>query len=329
MAVEAGAGSLREAASNGKLAVGAAVDARALRSEGEYRETLAREFGVCVGENAFKFERIHPQRGRYAWTAADEIEQFAEQHGMRLRGHTLVWHNQLPAWVKGGSFTRDEAIALMREHITTVMGRYKGKVWAWDVVNEAVADDGSGLRKTSFWYTSIGPDYVEMAFRFAREADPGAQLYYNDYDAEHAGPKADAVYALVRDLRERGVPIDGVGWQMHVRAGATITDGYRENARRLAALGLRLQITELDVQIALPVTAEKLAAQASTYREVVTFALAEPAFDAVVLWGFTDKHSWIPRFFKGYGAALPLDERYRPKPAYGAILDALRRPSAS
>jgi endo-1,4-beta-xylanase len=162
-----------------------------------------------------------------------------------------------------------------------------------------------------------------MAFRFAREADPGALLYYNDYDAEGAGPKSDAVNELVRGLKARGVPIDGVGWQMHVENGFRTSPEHRENARRLAALGLRLSVTELDVRVELPATAADLARQAETYRDVAAFCLAEPAFEALLMWGFTDKYSWIPSFFPGKGAALIFDERYRPKPAYFALRGAL------
>jgi endo-1,4-beta-xylanase len=302
--------------------VGAAVDATPLASESAYRATLAREYNVCVAENVFKFEALHPAPGTYDFAASDAIADFARANGMKLRGHTLVWHNQLPAWVTGGSFTRDEAIAILRDHIATVAGRYRGRVWAWDVVNEAVLDDGSP-RTSSFWYRAIGPDYVEMAFRFAHEADPDARLYYNDYGAEGLGAKSDAVYALVRDLKARGVPIDGVGWQMHVVEGFRIGDEHRANGRRLAALGLELSVTELDVRLPLPATAAALADQAATYRDVTGFCLAEPAFAALVTWGFTDKYSWIPGFFRGYGAALVLDERYGAKPAYTAMRETL------
>jgi len=321
----AAANSLRDVAAARGFFVGAAVDSTALAKESKYRTTLGREFNVCVGENAFKFENIHPAPGMYAFGPADSIVTFAETKGMRVRGHTLVWYQQLPAWVRNGSFTRDEAIALLREHITTVVSHFRGKIWAWDVVNEAVADDGSGLRTTSFWYQKIGADYVDLAFQIAHEVDPDAKLYYNDYGAEGDGAKSDAVFELVRGLQQRGVPIDGVGWQMHVRSGFRITDAHRANADRIAALGLRLTVTELDVRVVLPATAEKLAVQAESYRDIIAFCAAHPAFDAVLTWGFTDKHSWIPRFFKGEGAALPFDAKYKRKPAYKAMKTELAR----
>jgi endo-1,4-beta-xylanase len=302
--------------------VGAAVAIGPLRGERVYQKTLAREFNVVVAENAFKFESVHPQPGIYTFDDADAIADFARANGMRLRGHTLVWHNQLPLWARASDYDRDEAIALLRDHVTTLVERYRGRVWAWDVVNEAIADDGS-LRTNSFWYQTIGPDYVEMAFRFAHDADPDALLYYNDYGAEGLGRKSDAVYALVADLLARGVPVHGVGWQMHVVNGFRTSAEHRANAARLSALGLELSVTELDVRTSLPATAAALDLQAETYRDVVSFCLSEPAFAALVTWGFTDRHSWIPGFFEGYGAALPFDDEYAKKPAYFAMRERL------
>jgi endo-1,4-beta-xylanase len=319
----AAAPTLRSLAKKRGLLVGVAVDPRALRDEPAYRDTIAREYDVCVGENAFKFANVHPARDRYTFESADAIAAFARSHGMKLRGHTLVWHNQLAPWVASAGLTRDSAIAVMREHIAAVAGRYRGRVVAWDVVNEAVAEDGSGLRQKSFWHETIGPDFIDMAFRFARDADPTALLYYNDYENEGMDRKSDAVYELVRGLKARGVPIDGVGWQMHVENGFRISDAERTNARRLAALGLQLSVTELDVRTKLPATPESLATQAATYRDIVAFCCEERAFAALLTWGVTDRHSWIPGWYPGLGAALPFDERYAPKPAYAAIRDAL------
>ncbi len=319
----AAAEGLRVPAERRGFHVGAAINATPLANEAAYRETLARDFNVCVAENVFKFGPIHPTPDTYDFAAADAIADFARASGMKLRGHALVWYQQLPAWVTEGTFTREQAIEIMREHISTVAGRYRGRVWAWDVVNEAIADDGSGLRTNSFWYRTIGPDYLEMAFRFAHEADPDAILYYNDYSAEGLGAKSDAVYALVRDLKADGVPIDGVGWQMHVENGFRIGEEHRTNARRLAALGLELSVTELDVRVQLPATAAKLMEQAMTYHDVAAFCLSEPAFKALLTWGFTDKYSWVPGFFQGYGAALLYDDRYQEKPAYVAMLETL------
>jgi endo-1,4-beta-xylanase len=314
---------LRVPAERRSFYVGAAVNMSAFRAEPVYRKVVGREFNVCVAENVFKFSLIHPRADGYDFAAADELAAFARSSGMKLRGHTLVWHNQVPAWLTNGKYTREQAIEILREHIATVVTRYKDSVWAWDVVNEAVADNGASLRTESYWHKTIGPEYLAMAFRFAREADPDAILYYNDYNNEDEGPKADAVYALVADLKKQGVPIDGVGWQMHVVNGFQVTADHRSNARRLAALGLELSVTELDVRIPLPANAAALARQADAYRDIAAFCLSEPAFKALVLWGFTDKHSWIPGFFPGTGEALIFDADYRPKPAYESLRSAL------
>ena len=314
---------LRLSADKHSFFIGAAVAMTPFRNEAVYTEKLRREFNMIVAENAFKWDAVHPSRNTFNFTDTDALVAFAEANDIELRGHTLVWHQQLPGWLTGGSFSRDEAIEILRNHISTLVGRYKDRIWAWDVVNEAIDDSTGALRTNSFWYRTIGPDYVELAFRFAYEADPDALLYYNDYSAEGLGTKSDAVYNMVADLKSRGVPIDGVGWQMHVTSGFRITDAHRINARRLAELGLEVSITELDVRINLPTTAEKLNQQAESYRDIINFCLSEPNVKALVMWGYTDKYSWIPGFIQGWGDALILDANYQPKPAYVALKDVL------
>src|SRR5262249_24476989 len=194
---------------------------------------------------------------------------------------------------------------------------------AWDVVNEAVSDNNGQLRTDSFWHQKIGPEYIAMAFQFAHEADPDAKLYYNDYSAEGSGAKSDAVFNLVSGLVNQGAPINGVGWQMHQINPFRIQQAHRNNAARLAALGLEFSITEMDVRISLPTTAQELDGQALAYRDVVEFCLSQPNVKTLVTWGFTDKYSWIPGFFTGFGDALIFDANYQPKPAYSAMLNAL------
>ena len=198
----------------------------------------------------------------------------------------------------------------------TVVGRYRGRILAWDVVNEAVSDNNGQMRTDSFWHQRIGPEYIAMAFQFAREADPNAILYYNDYSAEGSGAKSDAVFNLVSGLVSQGVPIDGVGWQMHQINPFRIQQAHRTNAQRLGSLGLEVSITEMDVRISLPTTAQELSEQALAYRDLVEFCLAQPNVKTLVTWGFTDKYSWIPGFFSGFGDALIFDMNYQPKPAY-------------
>ena len=296
-----------------------------LRNEPEYAETLSREFNLVTPENSLKFGPVHPDRDRYAFGEADLIVDFAEDHRMQVRGHTLVWHNQLPAWLTEGDWAREELADVLHDHIVTVVGRYRGRVVAWDVVNEAVGDSGS-LRDT-IWLRVIGPEYVDLAFQWAHEADPDARLFYNDYGAEGLGPKSDAIYAMVESMVQRGVPIHGVGLQMHTSLGGCPDPGaVAANIERLAALGLEVHITEMDVRIPEPVTPEKLEAQARIYRDVLRVCVSARGCTAFVLWGFADCHSWIPDFFPGYGAGLIFDENYAPKPACDAIEDELTTP---
>ncbi len=277
---------------------------------------------MLTPENAMKFGPLRPGQDRYSFSDADSIVDFAETHGMPVRGHTLAWHNQLPTWLTGGTWTRDELTKILQEHITTVVGHYRGRVMAWDVVNEAIGDDGS-LRST-IWSQTIGPEYIEMAFRWAHEADPDALLFYNDYGGEGLGRKSDAIYTLVQDLVQRGVPIHGVGLQMHVSLDQYPDPGdVAANMERLSALGLEVHITEIDVRIKEPVTEEKLEMQAHIYQDMLQVCLSAQGCNAFVLWGFTDRHSWIPHFFSGYSAGLIFDEAYQPKPAYYALEAAL------
>lgn len=314
---------LRELAEQHGLHIGAAVSAHPLRQEPAYALAVTHEFNMLTTENAAKFGPIHPQPDRYAFADADTIVDLAAAHDMLVRGHTLVWHRQLPSWVENGDWTRDELLAVLREHIHTIVGRYQGRIAAWDVVNEAI--DGREMRDT-IWQRVIGPEYVDLAFRWAHEADPDALLFYNDYGGEGMNKKSDAIYDLVKGMQDRGVPIHGVGLQMHVTAGGQPpAENLRRNIERLSALGLQVHITELDVRISGEPTPAKLQQQADTYRQVLDVCLETPGCKAVVLWGFTDRYSWIPGAFKGYGSALIFDESYRPKPAYQALHEVLAR----
>lgn len=316
---------LRAAAERQDRLIGTAVD-RSFRLGGGpdtlFRRVLAREFNLITAENDMKFSRLRPSRDRWSFDRADSLVAFAERNGMKVRGHTLVWHRQVSPWVTNGAWTRDEARALMEEHIDRVAGRYRGKLIAWDVVNEAVADDAS-MRKT-FWLENVGPEYIEIAFRRAHAADPEVPLFYNDYGAEGMNAKSDSVYALVKRLKERGVPIHGVGLQMHFTVGRMPRrEAIAANMARLAALGLKIHVTELDVRMRLPSTEEQLQQQAQAYRDAVGVCVENPACEVVVLWGFTDRDSWIPGSYPGFGDSLPFDSAYAPKPAYHALRDVL------
>ena len=313
-----GDSSLGELATRRKLLFGAAVSTDPLRDEPKYRNTLAREFNAVTPENAMKWDTIHPEQDRYDFEPADEIVEFAQEHDMAVRGHTLVWYRQVPDWVAEREWTRAELEDVLRDHIRTVVGRYRGKVAQWDVVNEAVDDHGE-LRDT-VWLRGIGPEYIDLAFRWAHEADPDAELFYNDYDIEHPTEKSDAVEALVSGLQSRGAPIDGVGIQGHELTVRAATPAMLAAAlSRYTQHDLDVAFTEVDVGIFLPAKEKNLEEQAAVYRDMLDACLAVPRCTAFVTWGFTDEHSWIPTEIPGFGDALPFDTGYRPKPALAAL----------
>ncbi len=314
-------GTLRDAArSSGKL-VGTAVQS-GLLGEGRYAETVARHFDYLTAEYEMKWDPIERTRGNPDFRGGDAIVSFGLGAGMQIKGHALVWHESVPAWAAG--LPPADFRAAFTEHIRSVAEHYRGRVRAWDVVNEAIADDGSGLRDTVF-RQKLGDDYVAEAFRLAKAADPQALLFYNDYGAEGLNRKSDRVYELVQGLKSRGVPIDGVGLQMHIRAASPPDAGaVAANMRRLASLGLSVNISEMDVRIqdvpgALPA---RLDVQKSVYRSLVGVCVAEPRCDGVTFWGFTDAHTWIDG---RYGPDDPLlfDDNYAAKPAFDGVFEAL------
>ncbi|MGC1211393.1 MAG: endo-1,4-beta-xylanase [Micromonospora sp.] len=300
--------------------IGTAVDGRLLAEDERYRATLASDFTSVTPENAMKWSVLEPAPGRYDWSGADRLVEFAQANGQVVYGHTLVWYGGVPSWVQE-SWSPSQVRAVLREHVTTVASRYRGRVWAWDVVNEALAEDGS-LRDT-IWLRKLGPGYIADAFRWAREADPDARLFINEYGAEGRSRKADALWRLVRNLRAQGVPIQGVGFQSHLRLDQAPAD-ITGNLRRFAGLGVVLAVTELDVGLKLPVTPEKLASQALLYQRVLAACLAVPTCESFTVWGFTDAGSWIPQRYPGYGDACLFDEDMRPKQAHGALVAELR-----
>jgi GH35 family endo-1,4-beta-xylanase len=319
---------LRHLAARRGIALGAAAgsnDSSVVMNEPEYTQTLAREFDYLTPENDLKWGLVHPQANTWSFDRADTLIDFAESHGMRVKGHALLWHQQLPSYVSSG-MTAAQLGAAVDEHIATLVGRYRGRIAAWDVVNEAVRDNGTGLRPTVFLNT-LGPGYIAEAFRRAHEADPEAQLIYNDYGAETINPKSNFIYAMVQDLLQQGVPIHGVGLQAHLSAGfvnPTTTASIQANIQRFADLGLRVNLSEMDLRISpLPGDlASRLAVQRQAYHDVVAACLAVSGCDAVTFWGFTDKYSWIDSFF-GPDDPLLFDELYAPKPAYSGVAEAL------
>jgi endo-1,4-beta-xylanase len=269
-------------------------------------------FGSLTPENELKWEISEPDNGRYDFGSADRIVDFATRHGMAVRGHALVWHLQNPPWLN--DLSPGQLRAALADHIQTLMRRYAGRIREWDVVNEAVADNGR-LRR-SIWLDTLGPGYIALAFRLAHQADPQAKLFYNDYGAEGEGTKADAVYRLVAQLKRQGVPIDGIGLQGHV--DTTPPPGYARNIARFAKLGLTVELTELDVRT----KGDQDAAQAQQYARLVDGCRPCTRF---TVWGADDADSWVPGAYPGFGHATLLDEQLRPKPAFDAFRRALLR----
>ena len=314
---------LRELAEARGLFIGPAAQVNPLTADPNYAAVMAQEFNVLTPENDMKWSTIHPGRSQYNFTRADTLVNFALQNGMLGHGHTLLWHSQNPAWLTSGSFDRDEMIDITVDHIYTVAGRYSGTLMAWDVVNEAFNDNGT-LRST-IWSQRIGADYMDMAFYFAADADPNAFLIYNDYGAEVLNAKSNAIYNMVVRMLREGVPIHGVGFQMHTTINGLNYASFAQNLQRFTDLGLVVCITEMDVRMQLPVTPAKLTMQADVYRNVLQRFLKVPNALAFQTWGFTDRYSWIPNQFPGWGAALPLDADYAPKPAYDALWEVLAK----
>ncbi|OKK04955.1 endo-1,4-beta-xylanase [Streptomyces sp. CB03234] len=311
---------LRDLAAAKGIHIGNAVAGYKLSGNAQYAAIAGAQFSSLTPENAMKWSSVEPTRGSYDWAEADQIVAFAQEHGQQVRGHTLVWHSQNPGWLTNGGFSAAELRAILERHIATEAGRYRGKIAAWDVVNEMFNEDGT--YRPSLWYNAMGPGYVADALRWARQADPGAKLYLNDYNVEGLNAKSDALYNLVRSLKAQGAPIDGVGLQAHFILGQ-VPSTLQANIQRFADLGVDVAITELDVRMQLPATDAKLTQQAADYSAVVKACLAVSRCVGITGWDISDADSWVPDVFPGYGAATMYDANYRPKPAYYAVATAL------
>lgn len=276
-----------------------------------YARTAAREFNFVTGENSMKWSFINPLPGRYRWASADNLVSFARVKGMEVHGHTLVWHRQLPNWIKFSEPSTREIH--MREFIDRVLTRYADRVPVWDVVNEAFEEDGSF--RNSVWYEAMGERYIETAFRQARQSAPNARLLYNDYDVAWNGPKSTAMFNMLQRLKDNGTPLTGVGFQMHIFSAFDQFDEVEANFQKAADMDLDIYITELDVSMANGATEQE---QADTYRRVLDICLRQPRCKGLQTWGFTDMYSWRRNF-----TPLLLDEAYQEKPAYSALRDRL------
>ena len=343
----------------GDFHLGAALSADQLSGrEPDALAVVDKHFNSITPENILKWEEVHPQPSRYNFELPDRYVAFGEKHKMHIIGHTLVWHNQTPAWVfqddRGKAADRETLLNRMRDHIHTVVGRYQGRIHGWDVVNEAILDDGS-FRKSK-WFNVIGEDYVAKAFEFARQADPSAELYYNEYDYERR-PKAEGVIRLIKNLQEKGVRVDGVGIQGHWFLDFPRIEDVEAYVLALAELKVKLMITELDVGVlpfcrfdmpradlssfdaesqkkydpypnGLPDAVQEDLAH--RYADLFSLFLKHrDKFKRVTFWGVHDGQSWRNYLPIAGRTDYPMlfDRRCQPKPAFHAVVKTAPRRS--
>jgi endo-1,4-beta-xylanase len=332
-----GKGSLKAHGSKRGILAGSAIGARQLPDEA-FQRLIAEQYDIVVSENSMKFGPLSPMPGEYNWADADALVDFAQKHQMKIRGHNFVWHEQLPVWFKETA-TKDNAKKIMVDHINTLAGRYKGKIHSWDVVNEAInIGDGmpDGLRKSP-WYELIGPEYLDIAYRTARQVDPSAKLTYNEYgienDSESNAKKRAATLALLKRFKANGTPIDALGVQSHIHAGTgeTYGKGLRELIFGAQDLGLEVYLTELDVNddgVQDDDSAVRDRAVADVYKDYLAIALESKAVKAVLTWGVSDKNTWLNGMKEHREKRpnrsqrpLPFDNDLKPTPAFFAMRD--------
>ncbi len=319
--------------------VGVAVSPQDLQNPTEVALIL-QQFNSLTPENALKMGPIHPEENRYYWTDADAIVAFAQAHHLRVRGHNLCWHEQTPPWLfqnaAGSQVSKELLLKRLHDHIDTVVKRYQGKIYAWDVVNEAVADDRTQLLRNSDWFKICGEDFIAEAFRYAHAADPQAVLFYNDYNTERPDKRA-RIYQLLKKLKAAHVPIDAVGLQGHWSLAAPTGQALRATIERFGALGLQVQITELDVSVYpweknrrarrpgeldayTPAMQARQTAQYKLFFQV--FRQEAKYLTGVTFWNVADRHTWLDDYPVAGRKNHPLlfDENFQPKPAYYEVV---------
>ncbi|MFB9237654.1 endo-1,4-beta-xylanase [Plantactinospora siamensis] len=309
-----------------------------------YAKVVGEQFSVLTPGNEMKWQLVEPTRGTYDWSGGDRVVTFAQAHDQLVRGHTLMWHNQLPDWlttgVSDGSISNDQLRALLHKHITDEVTHFRGKIWQWDVANEFFANSwdphplADGINGDDFWVSHLGEGILTDAFRWAHEADPHALLFYNDFNIggeDGTNAKADAVYAWIKRMRAEGVPIDGVGSQGHVDTQYGYPRQLTDDLRRYASTGAKVAITEADVRTFVNNATEQVPtdhlaefAQPYEFSNMLKACLAVPECLSFTAWGFTDAESWIPDVFPGEGYALLYDVHLNPKPVYTDLQDDLR-----
>ncbi len=321
--------------------IGVSVSPKNLQNPKE-ANLIKNEFASLTAENVMKMAPIHPEQNRYNWAPADALVNFATSNDMKMRGHTLVWHNQHPSWffidTDSALVSKDTLYARMQQHILDVMTRYKGKIYAWDVVNEAVSDDTAYIyRQDSPFYKIAGKEYIEKAFRFAHEIDPNAQLFYNDYSAVNPN-KAQRIYTMLKELLAKGVPIHGVGIQGHWSIFSPKREEIENAIALYSSLGLSIQVTELDISVYPPesgrralkenesteFTRELEQKQVAQYKMIFdVFRKHSEYITGVTFWNVSDRHSWLDNFPVRGRKNYPLlfNQNLDRKKAYKAIID--------
>ena len=332
------ADSLRSLAAKIDLHIGTAVIPYDL-DHPDYAAIAADQFSVVTPGNEMKWQVVEPTQGTYDWSGGDRLVQFARQHHQLVRGHVLLWHNQLPDWltagVANGTISDTQLRDLLHKHITDEVTHFKGQIWQWDVANEFFTDSSpSQLNPNDFWVSHLGAGVIADAFRWAHEADPNALLFYNDYNIageDGTNAKSDAAYAFVKQLLAQGVPISGVGDQGHLDTQYGFPTQMTDDLRRFADLGLKTAITEADVRTFVDspdtqVPTDHLAtfAQPYEYKQMLQACLAVPQCISFTVWGFGDTDSWIPSWFKNEGYANLYDVNLNPKPVVADLQQDLR-----
>ena len=322
------------------FSIGVAVSPRDLKDPQEVKLIL-QQFNSITPENAMKMGPIHPKENEYYWKDADSIVNFAQHHGLAVRGHNLCWHQQTPSWIfkddKGNLVTKDVLLNRLKDHITTVVNRYKGKIYAWDVVNEAI-DDSTKFLRNSLWYQICGEDYIIKAFEYAHEADPNAILFYNDYN-EIGAVKREKIYRLVKNLKDAGVPIGAIGLQGHWAINEPSRAQLDSTIQQLTSLGLPLQITEMDISVYpkehnarertpgdadTAFSIEKENKQMEAYKMCFDlFRKYKSDISGVTFWNISDRHSWLDNFPVRNRKDYPLlfDKNLQRKKAYWEVVN--------
>ncbi|MEO5890009.1 MAG: endo-1,4-beta-xylanase [Ferruginibacter sp.] len=319
--------------------MGVAVSPRSLKT-GE-ADLVVQQFGSMTPENAMKMGPIHPKENEYNWRDADSIAAFAKRNQLKLRGHTLCWHNQTPDWLfkdsAGKQVSKEVLLQRLKDHITTVVKRYKGIVYAWDVVNEAISDSKDEYLRNSLWYQICGEDYIAKAFQYAHEADPDALLFYNDYN-EISPVKREKIYRLVKSLKDAGIPIHGIGLQGHWAINEPTHSQLDSTIRRFTELGLKIQLTELDISVypkehnareKKPEDANTIFTPGKEQQQIDIYKMCFEIFrkyreyiSAITFWNISDRNSWLDNFPVRGRKDYPLlfDAALKPKKAFWEVV---------